>query len=62
MAKCPECGREVGPGAPESALAHAIDHWGDVPTKQMSKEARARKKQLLAIAEDEPKRVEEEEE
>jgi len=28
----------------------------------MSKEARARKKQLLAIAEDEPKRVEEEEE
>lgn len=50
---CPECGRPVGAPEGESAAAHAIEHYGDVPRNLMSKEAKQKKAQLLKIAESE---------
>lgn len=47
---CPECGRPVGAPEGESAQAHINDHWGAVPKREQSKEARARVKFLEAIA------------
>ena len=47
---CPECGRPVGAPDGESAEAHRIEHWGGVPRKEMSKEARKRHDVLAAIA------------
>jgi hypothetical protein len=47
---CPECGIPVGAPEGQSAEAHRIEHYGGVPRKEMSKEARARHDQLAKMA------------
>lgn len=47
---CPECGKPVGAPEGESAEAHRVEHFGGVPRKDMSKEARKRNDVLSAIA------------
>jgi hypothetical protein len=47
---CPECGIPVGAPEGQSAEAHRVEHWGGVPRKEMSKEARKRHDALAAIA------------
>lgn len=47
---CPECGIPIGAPEGQSAEAHRVDHWGNIPRKDMSKEAKQRHDAVAAIA------------
>jgi hypothetical protein len=50
---CPECGKPIGAPEGQSALAHWHEHYGSVPRKEMSKEAKQRADAIQKIADSE---------